>query len=87
LTGVRITVIDTTGRVLADSHQDFRLMENHKGRKDIDEALKGEEITIERYSKTLKNKMLYFSSPIYKDGNLIGVLRLSSFSKIYTNTS
>jgi len=81
LTGVRITVIDTTGRVLADSHQDFRLMENHKGRKDIDEALKGEEITIERYSKTLKNKMLYFSSPIYKDGNLIGVLRLSSFSK------
>ncbi|HAF07423.1 MAG: PAS domain S-box [candidate division TA06 bacterium 32_111] len=81
LTGIRITIVDTTGEVLADSYKDFRLMENHKGRKDIDEALKGEEITIERYSKTLDSKMLYFSTPMYKDGKLIGVLRLSSFSK------
>lgn len=81
LTGIRITIVDTTGEVLADSYKDFRLMENHKGRKDIDEALKGEEIVIERYSKTLDSKMLYFSTPMYKDGKLIGVLRLSSFSK------
>lgn len=80
-TGLRITLVDKTGKVIADSHQDYRLMENHKGRNDIDEALEGKSITVERYSKTLHDKMIYFSMPIYQNDEIIGVIRLSSFSK------
>ncbi|MEO0288131.1 MAG: ATP-binding protein [candidate division WOR-3 bacterium] len=80
-TGLRITIVDKNGKVIADSHQDYRLMENHRGRTDIDEALEGKSITVERYSKTLKNKMIYFSMPIYEENEIIGVIRLSSFSK------
>ncbi len=39
--GIRVTFIDTSGGVIADSHQDPALMENHLGRPEVDAAVAG----------------------------------------------
>ncbi|HUG07565.1 MAG TPA: ATP-binding protein [Acidimicrobiia bacterium] len=42
VTGMRATLIDVDGVVLADSHSDPTSMENHLGRPEVDSALRGE---------------------------------------------
>ncbi len=78
---IRITVIDTSGNVLADSKEDPSLMENHRGRPEISVAFKGETGTSIRYSETVKEEMLYLALPIFKNERIIGVLRTSIFMK------
>ena len=80
-TGIRFTVIDTEGGVLADSSREPSDMENHLYRPEIFEALKGEKKTSVRRSSTLRAEMMYMSLPIFKDGKVIGVLRQSNFMK------
>ena len=80
-TGTRITVIDTTGRVLADSEKEARDMENHLYRPEIQAALSGEERMSIRRSATLKQEMMYMSVPLKDSGRVVGVLRLSLFMK------
>ncbi len=75
----RITVIDRDGVVLADSEEDPALMENHKRRKEIREALEGSTGSSLRYSRTVKKDMLYVAIPIEKEGKITGVLRVSLF--------
>jgi two-component system phosphate regulon sensor histidine kinase PhoR len=76
----RITVIDTAGIVLADSKMKPAFMENHKSRPEISASLdKGGSATKMRYSSTLHNDMLYVANPLYHDGEIIGVLRVSLF--------
>ena len=76
----RITVLNKTGKVLADSEKtidETLKMENHADRPEIKIALSdsiGEEI---RYSKTLGIDMLYIALPIKNDKEIIGVLRLA----------
>ncbi len=77
----RITIIDTMGNPLADSKENPRLMENHRDRPEIVAALNGDIGSIIRYSKTLKEEMLYVALPIYENGRVIGVLRTSIFMK------
>ncbi|MEO0263149.1 MAG: substrate-binding domain-containing protein [candidate division WOR-3 bacterium] len=77
----RITIIDTMGNPLADSKENPRLMENHRDRPEIITALNGDIGSIIRYSKTLKEEMLYVALPIYENGRVIGVLRTSIFMK------
>jgi two-component system phosphate regulon sensor histidine kinase PhoR len=78
-TGVRITVIATDGRVLADSQGDPRLMENHSDRPEFILAVQGEPAEFSRVSSTLHRAMLYQAVPIRSNGRTIGVLRLSLF--------
>ncbi len=80
-TGTRITVIDPTGQVLADSEKDARDMENHLYRPEIQAALGGEERMSIRSSATLKQEMMYLSVPLKDSGRVVGVLRLSLFMK------
>jgi two-component system phosphate regulon sensor histidine kinase PhoR len=66
--GVRITFIDTSGKVLGDSEADYREMPNHAGRAEVAEALQtgtGEEV---RHSDTVGMDMLYVAK---KYGNVI----------------
>ncbi|MDD2401281.1 MAG: ATP-binding protein [Clostridia bacterium] len=61
ITATRITFIDYEGNVLGESEADYRLMENHKDRKEIREAIeKGSGMDI-RSSGTLKSKFLYIA--------------------------
>ncbi len=55
----RITIIDPQGVVLADSQKDPKLMENHRNRPEIFQALTNGVGSFSRYSTTLKEDMLY----------------------------
>ncbi len=56
---VRITLLAADGRVLADTSQDPALMENHRERQEIVEALQKGTGTQTHYSRTLGHSMMY----------------------------
>src|SRR5208283_3063724 len=62
--GARATVIDPTGKVLADSEADPSTMENHATRKEFAAALGGHVGFEERNSHTLGVPFLYVAAPI-----------------------
>ncbi|MGD0214423.1 MAG: ATP-binding protein [Terriglobales bacterium] len=62
--GARATVIDPTGKVLADSEADPSTMENHAHRKEFVAALAGAIGVEERKSQTLGIPFVYVAAPI-----------------------
>ncbi|MCU0577634.1 MAG: HAMP domain-containing protein, partial [Desulfobacterota bacterium] len=74
---LRITIIDTTGMVLADSERDPATLENHLDRPEMMGALEGDLAKSIRYSRTLDENLLYIALPARSGGKTIGVLRLS----------
>lgn len=62
--GTRITIIDPQGKVLADSNEDPRTMENHSQRLEIVGALAGTVGISRRFSKTLQENMIYVAIPL-----------------------
>ncbi len=62
--GARATVIDPTGKVLADSEADFSTMENHAQRKEFVAALGGKVGQDQRKSHTLGIPFLYIAVPV-----------------------
>ena len=62
--GARATVIDASGKVLADSQTDPGKMENHAGRKEFAAALAGRTGENERRSATVGIPFLYVAVPI-----------------------
>ena len=77
----RITVVHSSGIVLADSENDPKLMGNHGGRPEIAEAMKGTRGMSLRFSRTVRDEMLYVAVPLDRDGNIEGALRVSLFLK------
>jgi two-component system phosphate regulon sensor histidine kinase PhoR len=71
--GARVTHIDRTGRVLADSEAAAQQMENHAERPEVQAALAGRVGSDTRTSATVGMKFLYVAVPL--DGG--GVLRLA----------
>ncbi len=60
-TGIRITLIDPQGKVLADSEEDPLKMDNHRGRPEIREALKTGTGQAVRHSPTLGHDLVYLA--------------------------
>ena len=60
----RATIIDPTGRVLADSEADAASMENHRQRREFVSALGGNIGVDERQSRTIGIPFLYVAVPI-----------------------
>ncbi|MFH1714701.1 MAG: ATP-binding protein [Elusimicrobiota bacterium] len=81
---VRITVMDKDGAVLADSQEDYKAMDNHRTRPEVNSALSGYIESSIRYSKTLKEDMMYVAVPLVSGGSIIGAIRLSYFMKDMT---
>jgi len=75
----RITVIDPSGIVVADSEKNPRDMEKHNLRAEIIQALQGEVGQAVRFSSTVQQEMLYVALPIKQKGVTLGVLRVSLF--------
>lgn len=75
----RLTIITPEGVVLADSEKDTALMENHKNRIEIVQAIQSGFGTSLRYSASVKEEMLYVAVPIEKNDNVQGVIRASLF--------
>ncbi len=62
-TQARVTVIDRTGKVLADSEADAATMENHATRPEFIEALRGRTGSSVRFSHTLGVDFMYVAVP------------------------
>ncbi|RQW05904.1 MAG: PAS domain S-box protein [Calditrichaeota bacterium] len=60
---IRLTLIAPDGTVLADTHEDFRIMENHLTRPEVIDALNGITGEYIRFSNTLSRHMLYITLP------------------------
>ncbi|MFP4368132.1 MAG: ATP-binding protein [Candidatus Kapaibacterium sp.] len=78
-TETRITLVDSIGRVLADSEEDPAVMENHATRPEILRAFAGETGRSIRYSTTVNAEMLYIAVPLMSGHTQLGVLRSSLF--------
>jgi len=76
-TALRVTLIAPDGRVAGDSVADPAGMDNHAGRPEISEALAGRAATSLRDSPTLGMAMAYAASPLGREGERLGVLRLA----------
>lgn len=77
ITDARITVIDVTGKVLADSEADASAMDNHIHRTEIQEAnLKGRG-SATRFSRTRQIDMLYVAVPIKSEAGFSGYVRIA----------
>ncbi len=74
---LRITVMDLTGTVIADSIRDPKSMENHGTRKEVKEAIQTGSSSLVRYSDVLKEKC-HYGAVRFKSGNIEGILRLST---------
>jgi len=67
---IRVTYIDSNGKVIGDSMTDIETMDNHNNRKEVIEARqKGEGYSV-RNSGTTKQKMMYYATRI-EDGSII----------------
>ncbi|RXJ91807.1 two-component sensor histidine kinase [Arcobacter sp. CECT 8983] len=84
-TGLRITIIDEEGKVIADSDRDIKTMENHSTRYEIIHAKYegyGKKI---RFSHTLNEELLYVAKKIVIDDEIY-YLRLADYTtKIIEN--
>jgi len=73
----RLTLIDSNGDVLWDSHVLYDIV-NHIDREEITAALEGREASARRNSISTKIKRIYYALPVFNDENKsIGVFRLS----------
>ena len=74
---LRITVVATNGLVLADTDELPAAMDNHAGRPEIAEALRGRAGVSERYSDTVRQQMYYHAAPVMRAGRVVAVVRVS----------
>jgi two-component system phosphate regulon sensor histidine kinase PhoR len=66
-TGARVTIIDSSGRVLGDSDESSKRMENHLNRPEIKDAdVSGAGSSI-RFSKTIQRNLFYLAIVINQD--------------------
>jgi len=73
----RVTLIDASGRVKADSEKDLAQMDSHLNRPEIQEArIKGQGEAI-RFSRTLGVDMLYIAFPIAEGSEVAGYIRFA----------
>jgi two-component system, OmpR family, phosphate regulon sensor histidine kinase PhoR len=75
--GVRITILSSDGRVLADSQAETSTMDNHADRPEVREALQNGEASATRLSASLHNQLMYYAVREDLPGNVPVVLRLA----------
>lgn len=73
---IRITLIEENGIVFYDSETKDTIRENHKGRPEIEDALKGKIGFSKRYSKTVGKDYYYVAEKVSQQG-FSGIMRIS----------
>ncbi|WP_028313189.1 two-component system histidine kinase PnpS [Desulfatibacillum aliphaticivorans] len=74
-TQTRITVILPTGRVVGDSDENPKNMDNHVDRPEVIGASAGKITSSIRFSRTLDEKMMYMAVPTKQERNTIAIIR------------
>jgi len=75
--GMRVTLVLPSGKVVADSDHDPKTMDDHSDRPEIIAVMRGGVGKTHRYSYTLHAEMMYLAVPIRQDERLVGILRMS----------
>ena len=83
---LRITLIAQDGTVIADSEVDPASLENHLGREEVDDALRGKTGKSQRLSSTDDTSRLYVAVPATYQGERTA-LRVSEPSTVITTTA
>lgn len=78
----RITIIHSSGKVLGDSAEDPKKMDNHMDRHEVIKAVNGKAGVSIRYSRTLETNMMYVGVPLRDGSTTIGVVRTALPLKI-----
>jgi two-component system phosphate regulon sensor histidine kinase PhoR len=73
----RVTVIDREGKVIAETDKDTAILGSHLERPEIQEARVRGKGSATRYSRTMKEEMIYVALPIQKGPDIIGYIRLA----------
>lgn len=69
---LRLSLIDASGKVNADSSEKAALLENHLGRPEVKGAFSGTPSTVTRYSESLNQWMIYHAMLLQtKNGNFV----------------
>ncbi|MGE5224588.1 MAG: ATP-binding protein [Omnitrophica WOR_2 bacterium] len=77
VTGARVTIIASGGRVLSESSEDPALLDNHLNRLEVQQALAQGQGSSTRFSKTLGYNMMYAATLIHSNGQLVGIARVA----------
>jgi two-component system phosphate regulon sensor histidine kinase PhoR len=75
---MRLTLVDPSGGVIADSEFDAKKMENHLNRPEIEQARAEGQGKAMRFSVTLQESMLYVALPIKEKNEMKGYIRLAN---------
>ncbi|MGH7175805.1 MAG: sensor histidine kinase [Tepidisphaeraceae bacterium] len=75
--GTRVTLIDSAGRVLFDTHADATILENHNDRPEIVEARRVGAGSSVRFSHTISEQAVYVAKPLDPESPNGVILRLS----------
>jgi len=73
---IRVTIIDSSGLVLGDSHENPNDMDNHGTRPEVMDAIQHGIGNTIRYSQTIGENLMYYAIPITSDG-MPQVIRVS----------
>ncbi|MEK6644775.1 MAG: ATP-binding protein [Planctomycetota bacterium] len=76
--GMRVTVIDPSGRVLGESEGDIATMENHGSRPEVLEALNGTVGHHRRRSTSVGKQFVYVAVPMMVDGKIVAIVRIAA---------
>ena len=83
---LRITLFHPDGSILFDTLSESSLISNHLRYPEVKKAVKGEKAYVTRYSSFAKKQILYVAQPIFRAGNIIGVLRVGGYMKSSRST-
>jgi len=74
-TPTRVTVILPDGKVIADTHEALPQINNHRDRPEISWAMTHGRGMNQRYSNTLRQRLMYVALPITADDQVLAVVR------------
>jgi two-component system phosphate regulon sensor histidine kinase PhoR len=77
LLDARVTIINSDGAVLGESHEDRAQMDNHLYRPEVQQALTVGQGTSIRYSQTVGYDMMYATFPLMIDGEAANIIRVA----------
>jgi two-component system, OmpR family, sensor kinase len=73
----RVLIVDHTGAVLVDTGNPPQIGVHYESRAEIDGALEGRQIQLQRYSNTLHQEILATAVPIIRNGKVVGAVRVT----------
>ncbi|MBI4690451.1 MAG: PAS domain S-box protein [Nitrospirae bacterium] len=85
-TGARVTIMDASGRVVGDSDEPSKMMENHLDRPEINEASLNNIGSSIRFSKTVRRDFFYLAVAMDKRGFLRLAVPLRDMEKEISDT-